>query len=73
MKLADVGILEVVEKIALQPQVQGKVEDIRWTAPDVLDGRPRGTSSDIYALGCLAFCEPARLRYRFQVIFKPAS
>lgn len=54
VKLADIGILRLVEANATQPEVQGKPEDIRWTAPEVLEGRPRSKSSDVYAFGCVA-------------------
>ncbi|KAG8902596.1 hypothetical protein FRC00_013757 [Tulasnella sp. 408] len=56
-KLADIGILQLVEAKATQPQVQGKQEDIRWTAPEVLEGRIRWKPSDVYAFGCVALSE----------------
>ncbi|KAG8932389.1 hypothetical protein FRC00_014615, partial [Tulasnella sp. 408] len=59
VKLADIGILQLLEA-TVQPQVQGKAEDIRWIAPEVLDGRQHSKSSDVYAFGCVALSESDR-------------
>lgn len=64
MKLADIGILQFLEA-RVQPQVQGKTEDIRWTAPEVLDGRQHSKSSDVYAFGCVALRKSDRGWDRF--------
>lgn len=56
VKLADIGILQLREA-RVQSQVQGRPEDIRWTAPEVLEGYQRSKSSDVYAFGCVALSE----------------
>ncbi|KAG8920888.1 hypothetical protein FRC01_000543 [Tulasnella sp. 417] len=53
-KLADSGILQFLELNAVQGEVRGKPEDIRWTAPEVIAGGQREKCSDIYAFGCVA-------------------
>lgn len=63
VKLGDAGIWQFVKPTAEQSQVQGKPEDIRWTAPEVLEGQLPCKPSDVYAFGCVALCESVHCWY----------
>ncbi|KAG9018102.1 hypothetical protein FRB90_012291, partial [Tulasnella sp. 427] len=52
--LGDVGVLAFLEQCSPDHRLQGKAEDTRWTAPEVLEGQARDKSSDVYSLGCVA-------------------
>lgn len=53
--LADVGLNDFIESLPIPVRTYGKVDDVRRTAPEVLNGGNRTTDSDVYSLGCLAF------------------
>ncbi|KAG9009032.1 hypothetical protein FRB90_008630 [Tulasnella sp. 427] len=53
IKLSDVGIALFLS-IASGANVHGRPGDVRWTAPEILEGELYSSSADVYAFGCLA-------------------
>ncbi|KAG9018098.1 hypothetical protein FRB90_012287 [Tulasnella sp. 427] len=53
IKLSDVGIALFLT-LASGANVHGKPGDVRWTAPEILEGELYSSSADVYAFGCLA-------------------
>ncbi|KAG9009033.1 hypothetical protein FRB90_008631 [Tulasnella sp. 427] len=54
VRLGDVGLLGWLEDHNAEGDVQGKIGDLRWTAPEVLEGQSRQWWSDVYSFACLA-------------------
>ncbi|KAG8973720.1 hypothetical protein FRC05_008308 [Tulasnella sp. 425] len=54
VELGDIGILEFLEMKGVGAEMHGKTGDVRWTAPEVLEGPDRQWWSDVYSFGCLA-------------------
>ena len=50
--MTDFGLAEVLKGETNQGRVSGTQG---YLAPEILDGRPYGTASDIWSLGCLLY------------------
>ncbi|KAG8945872.1 hypothetical protein FRC04_012232 [Tulasnella sp. 424] len=53
VKLSDVGVVSFLT-VTKDVDIYGKPGDSRWTAPEILEGDPYSTASDVYSFGCLA-------------------
>ena len=54
-KLADFGLAETFSKTAAARIDSRKSGTAGYTAPEILAGRPYGTASDMWSLGCLIY------------------
>ncbi|KAG8902598.1 hypothetical protein FRC00_013759 [Tulasnella sp. 408] len=52
VKLGDVGVA-FFQTITRSVEIHGKPGDLRWTAPEVLEGDVYSGASDVYAFGCI--------------------